>query len=154
MNNRYARAIVAGFVATVVLSVLMLIKGAMGMLPQMNVIHMLAGMAHARMGLPASPLVGWIAHFFIGTVLWGIGFALLQPVLPGSSAVRKALSFSVLAWLLMMLVPLPMAGAGLFGLKMGPMAPVMTLVLHLIWGAVLGAVYGRLGRGGEAADAT
>ncbi len=97
MHNGYARAIVAGFVATVVLSVLMLIKGAMGMLPQMNVIHMLSGMAHAHMGLPASPAIGWIAHFFIGTVLWGISFALLQPVLPGSSAVRKALSFSVLA---------------------------------------------------------
>jgi hypothetical protein len=145
MNNRYARAVVAGFVATAVLSVLMLVKGAMGMLPQMNVIHMLAAMAHAHMSLPASPVVGWMAHFFIGTVLWGIGFALLQPVLPGSSAVRKALSFSVLAWLLMMLIPLPMAGAGLFGLKLGPMAPVMTLALHLVWGAVLGAVYDRLG---------
>jgi hypothetical protein len=98
MNNRYARAVVAGFVATAALSVLMLIKGAMGMLPQMNVIHMLAAMSHTHMSLPASPVVGWIAHFFIGTVLWGIGFAFLQPVLPDTSAVRKALSFSVLAW--------------------------------------------------------
>jgi hypothetical protein len=35
-------------------------------------------------------------------------------------------------------------GAGLFGMNMGIMAPIMTLVLHLIFGAVLGWVYGLL----------
>jgi len=145
MNNRYARSIVAGFVATLALSILMIIKGTLGMLPQMNVIRMLAGMAHAHLELPPSPGIGWIAHFLIGTLLWGIGFALLYKVLPGRAAVAKGLSFSVLAWLLMMLIPLPMAGAGLFGLKLGPMVPVATLVLHLAWGAVLGWTYGKLG---------
>lgn len=33
---------------------------------------------------------------------------------------------------------MPMVGAGLFGLQMGIMAPMMTLVLHLIFGAVFG----------------
>ena len=51
--------------------------------------------------------------------------------------------FSVLAWLLMMLIPMPMAGAGFFGITLGIYgAPVMTLILHLIWGAVLGYTYG------------
>ena len=54
--------------------------------------------------------------------------------------------FGALAWLLMMLIPMPMAGAGLFVMKMGMMTPIMTLVLHLIWGAVLGATYRGLGR--------
>ena len=35
------------------------------------------------------------------------------------------------------------AGAGLFGLALGMMAPVMTLMMHLIWGAVLGYTYDR-----------
>ncbi|MEO8022332.1 DUF6789 family protein [Polaromonas sp.] len=43
---------------------------------------------------------------------------------------------------LVMMVML-MAGAGLFGMKMVLMAPMMTLVLHLIFGAVLGWVYAR-----------
>lgn len=144
MNNRLVRSIVAGFVATVALSILMLIKAAMGLMPHLNVIHMLAGMAHARLGLPAVPVIGWVAHFLIGTVLWGIVFAILYPALPGSTAVKKGLVFSVLAWILMMLIPLPMAGAGLFGLELGVMAPVMTLILHLIWGAVLGATFRAL----------
>ncbi|MBI5011273.1 MAG: hypothetical protein HZC06_00110 [Methylocystis sp.] len=35
-----------------------------------------------------------------------------------------------------------MAGAGLFGINFGAMAPFMTLMLHIIFGAVLGGAYG------------
>ncbi|HEP6426278.1 TPA: hypothetical protein VDB83_000542 [Burkholderia cenocepacia] len=142
--NYYVRSMVAGFVATVALSLLMLMKGAMGVMPDLNPIAMLTDMAHANMGMPASPMVGWVAHFMIGTVVWGILFKLLYSKLPGGTALIKGMSFSVLAWLMMMILPMPMAGAGLFGMKLGMMAPVMTLMMHLVWGAVLGYAYGRL----------
>jgi len=44
----------------------------------------------------------------------------------------------------MMLVLMPLVGAGFFALDLGVMAPVATLVLHVIFGAVLGVVYGAL----------
>jgi hypothetical protein len=44
----------------------------------------------------------------------------------------------------MMIVAMPMASAGFFGMGLGMMAPVVTLILHLIWGAVLGFVFSRL----------
>lgn len=144
--NKYVRGIIAGFIATVVLSILMLIKSMMGVMPGLDLTTTLTGMAHQRMGLPDTPMVGWIIHFMIGTVLWGIAFALLYKPLPGNSPVAKGMVFSVIVWLLMMVIPMPMTGAGLFGMHLGMMAPVMTLVLHLIWGAVLGATYGGLSR--------
>jgi len=129
--------VIAGFTATVVLSILMVMKAAMGVMPELNVIKMLAGMMNA-------PLVmGWVAHFVIGTFVWGILFAALVSKLPGGP-IKSAIIFSIGAWLLMMIGPLPMAGAGLFGLKMGMMAPVATLVLHLIWGAALGWTYQKV----------
>lgn len=144
--NIYLRAMIAGFVATVVLSVLMLMKSMMGVMPGLDIAQMLTGMAHNMMGLPVNPAVGWLLHFMIGTVVWGIGFALLYRVLPGGGPVVKGVVFGVLAWLLMMLIPMPMAGAGLFGMKMGMMAPVMALMLHVTWGAVLGTTFGGLSR--------
>ncbi len=144
--NIYLRAMIAGFVATVVLSALMLIKSMMALMPGLDVVQMLTGMAHNMMGLPANPAVGWVLHFTIGTVVWGIGFALLYKTLPGNSATTKGIVFGVLAWLLMMLIAMPMAGAGFFGMKIGMMAPLMTLVLHLVWGAVLGLTFGALSR--------
>ncbi|HZD25976.1 MAG TPA: DUF6789 family protein [Alphaproteobacteria bacterium] len=138
--NIYLRSIIAGFVATVVLSLLMIMKSAMGMMPQLDVVSMLGGMAQ-RMTGAGGPAMGWLIHFLIGTVLWGVLFALLHERLPGTQAVIKGLSFSVLAWLLMMILAMPMAGAGFFGVRIGIMAPVATLILHLVWGAVLGIVF-------------
>ena len=45
--------------------------------------------------------------------------------------------------MMMVVVLMPMAGGGLFGLKLGVSAPIMTLMLHLIFGAVFGAYYGH-----------
>jgi len=142
--NTYVRSMAAGFVATVVLSGLMLIKSAMGVMPALDVVTMLSGMAHSMIGLPDLPIVGWVMHFMVGTVIWGALFARFYTWLPGSGAVVKGLSFAVWAWLMMMLLAMPMAGAGFWGLKLGLMAPMMTLALHLVWGAVLGYIFQML----------
>ena len=131
------KSLLAGLVATLVLSALMVLKAKMGVRPDLNVIKMLAHMFHA------APVVGWVAHFVVCVVAWGIGFALLYPWLPGGAPWLKGVTFAMGAWLLMMVVIMPLAGAGLFGLHLGIIAPVMTLVLHIIFGAVLGGVYGR-----------
>lgn len=131
------KGMIAGFVATVVLSAIMVLKAGAGLLPALNVIVMLSKMAGA-----STPVAGWVIHFLIGTVLWGGLFAWLDPQLPGGSHWLRGIVFATGAWLLMMIVLMPLAGAGLFGANLGIMAPVMTLVLHVIYGAVLGGVYG------------
>ena len=151
--NKIGKSMFAGFVATVVLSVLMILKMKMGLMPELNAIKMMTTMAHNMAGMPEAMAVGWIMHFMIGTVLWGVLFALLAESLPGSGYTAKGLSFSVLAWILMMVIVMPMAGAGFFGLSLGMMAPVMTLILHLIYGAVLGGLYGKLLGAASSADA-
>jgi len=140
MNIR--AGVISGFVATIVLSILMIIKAAMGIMPDLNAIKMLAGM----MGAPL--VMGWVAHFFIGSILWGVLFSLIVDKLPGG-VVTSAIIFSIGAWILMMVGPMPMAGAGFFGLGIGMMAPVATLILHLIWGSVLGFTYQRLTRASD-----
>jgi len=129
--------LVSGFTATVVLSILMVMKAKMGVMPELNAIKMLADMMQTPL------LMGWVAHFMIGTVVWGLLFSALQNKLPGG-LMASAIVFSVLAWVMMMIGPMPMSGAGLFGLKLGMMAPVATLMLHLIWGVVLGFTYKRV----------
>lgn len=135
------KSIVAGFGATIVLSLLMILKATMGMLSAMNAIALLSHMGHKLVGLPLSPATGWVLHFLIGSLLWGILYAWSYRMLPGRSAVPKALTFSVVAWLLMMVIVMPMAGQGLFAAHIGIMAAVATLVLHLVWGLALGLIY-------------
>ena len=38
----------------------------------------------------------------------------------------------------------PFTGAGLFGLELGVVAPIIVVLFHLAYGAILGAIYGRL----------
>ena len=76
---------IAGLAATVVLSAMMLIKGAVGAFPELDPIHMIAAM----LGAPA--LVGWIGHFAIGTLAWGGGFALLNVSIPGDKQIVKGI---------------------------------------------------------------
>lgn len=128
---------IAGFIATIVLSALMLVKAQMGMMPELNPIKMLTDMVGA-----STPAAGWVMHFLIGTVLWGTLFAWLGPNIPGESHWLKGIWFGVGAWLLMMIIVMPMAGAGFFGAALGMMAPVMTLILHIIYGVVFGGIYG------------
>jgi len=66
VESTIGKGIVAGFVATFVLSVLL------------DPIELFAPSI-----LPASPPVGWVLHFFVGTVVWGIGFAVLHDYLHG-----------------------------------------------------------------------
>lgn len=64
-----------------------------------------------------------------------------EPLLPTRPWLRGA-EFATGAWFIMMIVLTSMAGAGAFGLKIGMMAPIATLMLHWIYGAVLGGVFG------------
>ncbi len=140
------RGIIAGFIATVVLTVLMLVKEMMGLMPELNVISMLSTMANAKMGMPGTPMVGYLLHFVVGAIVFGVLFHVLNGSLPGGNQLMKGIVFGVVAWLLMMLLVMPMAGAGMFGMSMGMgmMAPAMTLMLHVIFGAVLGFSYSKL----------
>lgn len=137
------KGMVASFAGTTVLSAIMVMKQFAGMVPQMDPIADLAGIAHQLIGLPIAPLIGWVLHFGIGIVVWGTLFAVLYPRLPGSVLIRGVL-FGIGAWILMMVIFLPIAGQGLFGISGGMAVPVMTLMLHLIYGAVLGLVFGKL----------
>jgi hypothetical protein len=137
MNN-VSKGMVAGLAATVVLSMIMFMKGMMGLMPELNVIGMLAGM------MESSATMAWVAHFMIGTIIWGVLFAVTHEKLPGDSRLIKGIFFGIGAWLLMMIAVMPMAGAGMFGMKLGMMAPIMTMMLHAIFGTVLGGVFAKL----------
>ena len=137
--NTHIAGILAGVIATVVLSALMLLKGMMGMMPDLDVISMIAGM------MGAGAVMGWIAHFVIGAV-YGLVFASVSRPGTTGSIVAQGVGLGVLGWLVMMIVLMPMAGGGMFGLAMpsGMMIPVATLMLHIIFGAVLGFSFAKL----------
>jgi uncharacterized membrane protein YagU involved in acid resistance len=122
--------LIAGFIATVVLSILMIAKSSVGLIPQLNPIEDIVHVTDRLTGMTLPLPFGWVGHFAIGTVAWGIIYAALQASLPGAPVV-KGLIFGALAWLAMMIIFEPLAGDGLFALSLGPQATVARLFFTL-----------------------
>jgi len=144
LMTNIGKGFAAGLAATIVLSALMLAKASAGMLPQFNAIEMQAQLLNQQAGLPLNPVTGWIAHFVLGAIVWGGLFGAFNALIPGKTEFGKGIAFGIFAWLIMMIVFMPLAGAGFFAVDMTPMVAVATLVLHLIFGGVLGFTYARL----------
>ncbi|GAM59405.1 hypothetical protein JCM19231_4853 [Vibrio ishigakensis] len=144
--NNLIRGFFAGFIATLALTSVMMIKSALGVMPEFNPIHILANLATEQIGLSMSIGVGWAIHFLLGSAIWGGALVILNSILPGSKQLTKALVLSTAAWLAMMVVLMPLANLGLFGLTLGIKVPVMTLILHLVFGIALGVSYSKLNK--------
>ena len=137
MNVNFGRAALAGIIGTVMMTVVGLYAAPMMGIPMMNPAEMLAD----QMG--GSAVMGWIAHFMIGVILAEV-YAAVAGSLPGPVVVRGAL-FGLAPWLLAQVALMPMMGMGFFS---GDMNMAMgTLIGHIIYGGVVGAVYGEPSQG-------
>lgn len=139
MLSNELKGMIAGLIATLVLTVLMLINNAMGLMPEVDLVRLLM-----KLGTLTAP-AAWMDHFIVGVVVWGLLFAAYDGLETSWAPWLKGIVFGVFAWLVMMVTFLPLAGAGFFGSRIGTYAVIGLLGLHLIYGAVLGAVYGFLG---------
>ena len=137
MNKpNFTKGIGAGVAGTIVMTIFAAMAPLMGM-PEMDIPTMLANF----MGFPT--VVGWMAHFMIGTVL-ALGYAfVLVSRLPGNPVVKGSL-FGLIPWLMAQIAVNPMMGAGFFAMNTeAPMLMVAgSLMGHIVYGAVVGLVYG------------
>lgn len=130
-----ASGLIAGFVATVILAILMLTKKAMGIMPQLSMI----GMLECVTDQPRS--VGWTIHFFVGTVFYGLLIAILAPMLPFDYWLDGVV-IGLIGWVIASVTLMPAAGKGFFGLDIGATAFIVLMMMHVIFGALLGLIYG------------
>lgn len=144
-------AAIAGFVATIVFTMILVMAPKMGM-PKMDIVSLLGSMFSAK----SNPVLGWTMHLMMGVVfalvyvfIWSLGF--------GAATWGIGLIFGVVHWLIvgMIMGMIPMLHVGIKsgavkapGLWMtnngGVMAFMGGLVGHAIFGAVTALVYAAL----------
>jgi hypothetical protein len=137
MSNT-VKGLVSGFLATLVLSGVMLLRNALHLAPDFSLIQLLT-----RLGSMGT-VQAWADHFIIGTVIWGLLYGACEFCIDKGSHLLKGLLFGVFAWLVMMVVFFPAIGDGLFGAKLGILAAGITLFYHLVYGVALGGIFGFL----------
>lgn len=119
-----------GVVATIAMSGVMIVGMVTGIAPMPRPIPQ-AVLGTVADGAP-KPLAA-LAHLAYGGVFGALLAGLSSPV-----SFREGLATGVILWVVLGVAVLPAIGWGLFGTAITPTVAVATLVLHLIYGAVLG----------------
>lgn len=124
----------AGFIATVAMTVLMMVAPIMGM-PKMDIGAMLGGM------MGASSTIGWIMHFVIG-IVFAIGYVLLlNNKLPIRGNVTRGAVYGVIVFVFAQIMMMVMAKMEFMPAPPSEGMLVMmfgSLMGHLVYGGVLG----------------
>jgi hypothetical protein len=107
----------------------------------------LANLTHNRLidaGLSDVYLAAGI--YILGGVLWALLYTVVEPRL-GGSPVKRGVLFAMLPCLVSLVVVMPALGAGFLGLALGagPLPAIGNVLLHVVYGAILGIVYGPFG---------
>jgi hypothetical protein len=150
-SGSLGRAIIAGFVAlgisTVALVVASGVAGALGEAyrDQGLLFQWMYELTHnpvVELGRQ-SVFASLALHLFFGIILSIIYAQFFEPRLRQYPGWLAGALFSIGPWLLSIFVFLPASGGGLLGteLRAGPLPLIGNLVLHLLYGAVLGAGY-------------
>lgn len=134
MRIHIGRAVVAGIIGTIAMTAVGVWAAPLMGMPAMNPARLLAG------AMGGSLVLGWPAHFMIGTIL-ALIYAGVAPALPGPPVVRGAL-YGIAPFLVAQLAVMPMMGMPVFS---GSAVMAMgSLVGHLVYGGVVGGVYGSV----------
>jgi uncharacterized membrane protein YagU involved in acid resistance len=136
----WTRAIVAGLIATAVMTALLVWAPIVG-LPKLAIGELLStwlavSVALLRVGAAG----GWLIHAAVGVVLALIYAAYFAPRLPGGP-VARGIVYGFLVFLVAQLAFMPTVGAGVFSRGDVPML-VGSLIGHVVYGALVGRIYG------------
>lgn len=137
MHYHAAKAILGGFVGTVVITVMMYFVAPMMLGQPMDMAAMLGGM------LGGSWAMGMLAHLVAGMVIFPAIYAyFLYRVLPGEPWLKGTI-WGIVLWFLSQAVVTPMIGGGFFSADAGGLMAVMaSLIGHALYGVLLGGIAG------------
>ena len=136
------KGVIAGFVATLILSGLIVFFNATDILKELDIVEHIDKLGSIQRAS------AWVDHFIVGALLWGPIFAAFQAT-TNEKYPRwlKGLMFGTITWFLMMVIFMPVIGGGwvnLFGLQLGIIGPIGMLGMNLIYGLAIGVVFDLL----------
>ncbi|HEX5163977.1 MAG TPA: DUF6789 family protein [Thermomicrobiales bacterium] len=141
-------SILAGFAATIIMSLLLVIAytltGYLGDADGSQLSQWFWNLRNNDLATGALdiPITAFSINLLAG-LAWALVYGgIVEPRLSGPGWLRGMI-FSLVPWLLSLIVFFPAIGGGFFGmdLEAGPLPAIGNLVLHLIYGAILGAVF-------------
>ncbi len=135
------KVITTGVAATAVMSIMAVMVAPMMGMPKMD-FGTILGTNNPMMAMPY--MVGWMMHFVVGIVLTAIYASIFADKISGSYTVRGII-FAMIPFVIAQSMMMPMMGNGFWSSasEVQMMAIMGSLIGHVVFGAVLGAVYAK-----------
>ena len=136
------KGIAAAIVATVVLAGLMWLNQTMQWVPGLDLVSSFMVLAGST-----EMTTGWIVFAVVLALIGGLVFSLLDAHLDrpeGFEEFVRGMLFGAGAFLLVGILVMPMAGHDAFALKFGVGGPIYLAIVFLVYGAVMGGIYGMM----------
>jgi uncharacterized protein DUF6789 len=144
-----ALALLAGFVASVAMVLAFAVAFVAALVLSRVPVPVVSGWFHGLtsnqlIDLAAPNLYAATAVFFVGGMAWALLFAVAVDSRLSGAPWKRGVEFALVPWLFSLLIVIPLLGGGVLGLNLGagPLPIIGNLILHAIYGAVLGAVWG------------
>jgi hypothetical protein len=141
-------AIVAGFAGTAATVVVLFLAYAVAA----SLAQYLGGVSAQWLnGLTRNPLtqavqsamaIAFLLHFTLG-ILWALCYSAIFEQRLSGPGWQRGMQFSLVPWVLSLVAFFPVVGVGFFGssLNAGPLPALGNLILHLVYGGIVGLVY-------------
>jgi hypothetical protein len=141
--TKIRNSLIAGVCGTSVHSLLALVHGKTGPLPEFQPNYDIQRGLSWLIGTEIHPGVAWLLGFVNGAVIWGFVFGQAYRLLPGKNPWQKGVFFGVCAWAAMGLVFFPLVDRGIFAVRLGlGIAPaILLLVMLLAYSVTMSLVY-------------
>lgn len=136
------KGVIAAIAATIVLALLLMANKSMGWVPGLDLIASFMILAGSL-----DMMTGWIVFGVVLALVGGLVFSLLDAHLDrpiGAEEFLRGALFGVGAFLIVGVLVMPMSGADAFGMKYGIGAPILLAVVFIVYGAVMGGIYGMM----------
>lgn len=136
------KGVIAAIAATIVVALLMMANKSMGWVPGLDLVAsfmLLAGSLEM--------MTGWIVFGVVLALIGGLVFSLLDAHLDrpvGAEELVRGGLFGIGAFLMVGVLVMPMSGGDAFGMKYGIGGPILLAIVFIIYGAVMGGLYGLM----------
>jgi len=137
-------ALIAGFIASAVTAVFLIISTSIAVTPQLNNFANQWFVNHwVLIEIKTAFFAAWSLYFITGIFLWGWLYAISQPYLKGEPIIKGA-KFGIMLWVLAMFAAIPLVVAKLITTQHGIVAASIVLLASMYFGMTIGYFYDRL----------
>lgn len=132
--------LIAGFIASAISLLFLALTTWMALVPEFNYVLIQGSI----FGFTKTIFSGWVIYFLIGIIFWGSLYAGIESYLLSPKPITRGIIFGLIVWLIVMVILMPIAGAGIFVKQYDYLASIVILMTDLVFGVSIAYFYERL----------